>query len=410
MCPTLEQLVSVRSGLAVDLQQYYRDLAMFLDQRYGGGIRIGSVAVRPVPDVPPNPGQWGTITGEPGIGKSFLAAAWCAGIIDEAEIQCKGRKIPLGELALPIFVDVRRVAKTAVKLDPVDEIMRILETQYEISARLAHWMRDRIDKEQCWLFFDSLDQVPTRDKEDVDAFLGEVEARRWNSRLIVACCNSGHGPWSAPRNYPLDPLDRKQILNFIDLWFFKDRTSGAACQAYFHGLWAKAHPTASDRDLIRLAGIPRELGSMCYAYRLAKFSPGASSNSVWRLIYQQGRAVRRRRLWLAAGCFLMCAAVLSWPFFGRLTITNPGDGDTVPHACEIRGRRPVWQSGIVVLVRAKGEDRWWNQGECRETVFGHWETKTPATFGREDADVGREYEIVTQLGDKTSRIVTVTRQ
>ena len=103
--------------------------------------------------------------GDPGGGKTFLAAATACEIARKGLTTLDRRSLPLRELPLPIFVTLSRLASETIDGyahrragDVLNPHRQLLHPQIDTHPPLEEWMDHKYQTRDCWLVLDAFDE------------------------------------------------------------------------------------------------------------------------------------------------------------------------------------------------------------------------------------------------------------
>jgi len=413
----IHQLVSARSALAVEIAQYLKTVireATSLEhvecpshpardcRTFGTLLQQIQVSRYGVPSCPPI--TWdardgvryprSVVVGERGAGKTWLLRYEALKTAQRSLQQWEQRQTALSDIRLPILINLPSLEGEMPFFENV-----VVQAARDRSKMFSSFVAEQIRNGRCVLLIDAFGE------------LGPLHRRWvWAWRLRSALRSQFR---RCDTMLTLLESDYRLLFQFFNpvghaapvlrLLGFREETCRAFVSAWFSttptGFWTKVALWLDTEGVSRVT--PLWLREVC---RTKTVPPPL-------ILRRQPEARSKRsallRTGMAAG-ILICAVLLLWIRFGRLTITSPENRDKVPHACEVRGRRPIWEPGVVVSVRSEDYDRWWSATDVREGTLGRWEAT--AEFGRPNDDVGVVYTIIAECGGKTSTAVRVTRQ
>jgi HEAT repeat protein len=290
MSATLEQVVTVRSQLALAIEEYYRKLIEKADRtpwfRAGERISASAVAIparvlkeamRPRREpgargerdvegenlrrragVDPNiaslseeaigekrreESPWGqerlllqraVVLGAPGGGKTFLAQTTALELARHGIQELESRSKPLDQLPLPIWVELNDLAREA-KPDDLLDLLVALVSKRSAAPALENWLRRHLPRSNCWLILDALDQVEPAHRVRLKQRLESIETRSWQCRALLTCRKVNYDrsaiPWGTVTEYNLAPFQPAEIEDFITRWHGEQNARGEKLNA-----------------------------------------------------------------------------------------------------------------------------------------------------------------------------------
>jgi len=203
--------------------------------------------------------RWSVILGEPGDGKTFLAALTAVSLAQEG-LHALQEGTALEELPLPVHLDLTDLARALTRHDdPQTGLLKVLR-QHSASSLgdpFWRWFGERVRTQQGWLILDALDQVPQEAPQEqrgalyaaLHTWLQQLEHQGWRSRRILTCRRANYDrswlPWREVTEYVLAPFEPSAIRRFTDRWFEEDPEKAASLNMVLEGSYPLAHACRS---------------------------------------------------------------------------------------------------------------------------------------------------------------------
>jgi hypothetical protein len=295
MTATLQRLVTVRSQLAAQLEDYYHALIDRLDRtpwhRQGRRIKASEVEVparvlkqqtrreredeedrrrrRRDDGIDPTvaalyeeptrrerreevawPDERGrvrraVVLGAPGGGKSFLTEITAIDLARDGLRRLRERRTPAEALPLPVHLELPALAQAGLPADLADAALELLRQQHSLPEILLGWLKEGLRSVRCWLVLDALDQVEERDRKALTARLKQLEQPGWAGRVLLTCRTANYDrarvPWAELTEYELAPFRPEDTRRLVERWFGAGEGRGRALADLLQRSFALGH-------------------------------------------------------------------------------------------------------------------------------------------------------------------------
>jgi len=159
------------------------------------------------------------VLADPGMGKSTLLRME-AGSLAQAERQklLENQKT-INEVIFPLFLRLSELAEKAEEV--FDAIPVLVCRDYpRVSTRIIHLLEEKLDKGQCLLLLDALDEVPKEQRRDLAAKLNRF-ARNYPCPIICTSRIVGYGGAfvDGVKEVEIVPFSQYQTEKYIENWF-----------------------------------------------------------------------------------------------------------------------------------------------------------------------------------------------
>jgi|694.fasta_scaffold31091_4 HEAT repeat protein len=164
------------------------------------------------------------VLADPGMGKSTLLKMEAINIAKKIEDELEFIPPNIETLKLPLFLKLSDFTQTQENEKIIETITKIIETEYPNQFNdIKEILVDKIEKGECLLLLDALDEVPSENlialKTKLQAFFREYPVSVICTSRIVGY--SGFFERDA-KEVEIIPFDQRRIENFVKIWNLND--------------------------------------------------------------------------------------------------------------------------------------------------------------------------------------------
>lgn len=159
------------------------------------------------------------VLGGPGAGKTTFLKYLALAYSDKSIFA----KTKLGESRLPIYIHLPVLAREGVEI--MDNIVSLLAQRVSKHAEIFY--SRLLEKGNCTVFLDSLDEVPQDSRQDIVDKINKFSMLYPNCAIVISCRTADYIPvFSDFSEVELARLTREGINSIVKAWFGKEREKG----------------------------------------------------------------------------------------------------------------------------------------------------------------------------------------